>query len=500
MSVQIMSDLTERAANQFGDAVAVTMSDGVCASFAGINSCAARFAGGLCSVGISPGDRVVLYLPNSIEWIIAYHGAARLGAVIVPANYLLTPEEVAFISQHADARLIVTMPEKARPLREAIELDCSPLIVVAGPGNDGAPSLEGLLSAAPLEPRASAPDDLFMIAYTSGTTGNPKGAMITQRAAFFSTVMTATIHVRHQEDRVFTALPFPHVYGNVVMNAAFIAGYQLFVQPRFDAREAMKIIQECEITLVEGVPTMYYQMMALGDRQTDFRSLKRCTVGGQTMPVASVKEVEARFGCPVLELWGMTELAGPATTHSPYWPSRHGSIGVPFQGMEAKIVGLQAPCADVEPGEAGELHVRGPQVMKGFWKNSEATSAAIDKEGWFATGDVAYADAEGYLFIVDRRKDIIITAGYNVYPAEIEQVIAEHPAVAMVAVGAVPDTEKGELAKAFVVLRPGASCTEQELLALCKQRLAAYKAPRLLAFVEDLPKTSTGKIMRRALT
>ncbi len=297
-----------------------------------------------------------------------------------------------------------------------------------------------------------------------------------------------------------TALPFPHVYGNVVMNAAFLVGMRLVVLERFDAVAALQAIQRHRATLFEGVPTMYYYLLSTPNlADFDLSSVSRCTVGGQTMPTASIAAVERLFGCPLLELWGMTEVAGPATSHSPYAPGRPGSIGQAFPGMQAKIVDLNDPRRELPVGEPGELMVRGPLVMRGYYRDEEATRAALTADGWLHTGDIAYQDQDRYLFVVDRKKDLIITAGYNVYPAELERVIAMLPAVAMVAVASISDLVKGELAKAFVVLHPGAEMAEEDLLSHCRDHLAAYKVPRLVQFVDDLPKTSTGKILRREL-
>ena len=500
MTAGTMTDLTARAAERFGGRLAVTMLGSHDVSFRDMDDMVARFAGGLKRMGLVAGDRILLYLPNGIEWIIAYHAIARIGAVVVPANILLSIPELAFIAADSGARLIVCGAGHPAQLRSVISTAAELLIVVAG---DEWAELHfvDLLAGAPVMPVDVAPQDLFTIAYTAGTTGKPKGAMLSHRAVFGSTSMTATIHVRHEGDRVLSALPFPHVYGNVVMNGCFIAGYHLLVMERFDPQRALALIESEQVTLFEGVPTMYYQMLSQGSVDTtDFTALQRCTVGGQTMPTASIVEVARRFGCPLLELWGMTEVAGPATSHSPYWPSRHGSIGLPFPGMEVRIADLNDASIDARIGEAGELCVRGPLVMQGYWNNPAATSAAMDSANWFVTGDVTVQQPDGYLTIVDRRKDVIITAGYNIYPAELEQAIASHPAVAMVAVASIPDLEKGELAHAFVVLRPNTDCTAEELLTHCRQTLAVYKVPKAIAFVDDLPKTSTGKIMRRALS
>ena len=312
--------------------------------------------------------------------------------------------------------------------------------------------------------------------------------------------MTATVHARHPADRVLSALPFPHVYGNIVMNSSLLAGCHLHVMDRFDAVTALAAIGKHRITLFEGVPTMYYQMLACVEAtQADLSSLNRCTVGGQTIPTATMRVIVDRFGCPLLELWGMTEVAGPAISHSPFWPPRYGSIGLPFTGMTVRIADLQDGAQTAGTETVGELCVRGPLVMQGYFNNEAATREVIDDDGWLHTGDLAYQDQDGYVFIVDRRKDMIITAGYKIYPAELERVIAAHPAVAMVAVGRIEDETKGELAKAYVVLKSGMTASEVELIDYCRAQLAAYKLPRRVQFVSDLPKTSTGKILRREL-
>ena len=486
-----ISDLVPMAARRFGDDPAFTLLGGATTSFATIERLVARFAGWMAGQGIGRQDRVVLHLPNGLDWIVAYHAIARLGAVVVPANILLTPHEVAFILSDADARALILPISR---LTGALPQDL--LVVSVEPSANGSCALP---SADPVAPATVAPDDLFTLGYTSGTTGRPKGAMLSHANIFASTAHSATIHVRTRGETVLSALPFPHVYGNIVMNAAFLVGMRMLAMERFDAGTALAAIEsECP-TLFEGVPTMFYQMLAHpAAATTDFSSLTRCTVGGQTMPVGKIAEVVERFGCPVCELWGMTEVAGPATSHSPYWTPRHGTIGLPFPSVEMRVADLDDRERDAVDGQAGELCVRGPLVTSGYWRNPEAT-ATIDAQGWLATGDIGLREPDGYFRIIDRRKDLIITGGYNIYPAELEEVLATHPAVAMSAVASFPDDEKGEIAKAFVVLRPGALCDAADLAVHCRLSLAAYKVPRAFAFVDDLPKTSTGKILRRAL-
>ncbi len=485
----VVSDLSQHGAERWGDRAAIAFPGERELSFAEIDRLAGRFAGGLAGRGVSAGDRVVLYLPNSWQWVVAYHAIARLGAVVVPANILLSPAEVRFMAEDAEARAIVLPADR----RDAAG-DVAEAIVVNGAAAQG---FDALLDAPWLAPLELSADDLFTIGYTSGTTGRPKGAMLTHGNVFASVAQTATIHVRHDGDRIYSALPFPHVYGNVVMNGCLLTGAWLHAPLRFDPAAALAAIASERITLFEGVPTMYYQMLASpAAAGADLSSLTRCTVGGQTMPRAKIDAAAERFDCPMLELWGMTEVAGPATSHSPYWPARHGSIGLALPGIDVRIA--TADGTEAVNGAAGELMVRGSMVCSGYWRNEAATAAAL-ADGWLATGDVAYQEADGYLFIVDRKKDMILTAGYNVYPAELEQVIAMHPQVAMVAVAGFPDEEKGEIAKAFVVRQGSGDVDDAALIAFCRRHLAAYKVPRAVYFVDDLPKTGTGKIMRRAL-
>jgi long-chain acyl-CoA synthetase len=498
----ILSDLSMRAAQRFGELTAVMIGD-ESLSFREIDEHVARFAGGLRELGVKRADRVVLHLPNGWRWIVAYYAVARLGAVVVPANFLLSIEEVAYITNDAEAKVVIAPEDRCRNLN--VQTASSDTRYVSTHEVSETASLDvdfdRLLDAESVVPVAVHADDLFTIGYTSGTTGHPKGAQLSHRCVYMSTALTATIHARQRGERVVSVLPFPHVYGNVVMNSCFLVGMTLISHERFDAGWALQSIQKHRATLFEGVPTMYYYMLMhpqLGE--SDLSSLLRCTVGGQTMPTAKIDAIVTAFGCPLLELWGMTEVAGPAISHSPYLEPRHGSIGQVFPGLEARICADDDPNKELPNEQIGELQVRGQLVMHGYYKREQASAETLLPNGWLRTGDIARRDADGYLFIVDRLKDMIITAGYKIFPAELEQVVGAHPAVAMVAVAPVRDELKGELAKAFIVLRPGYEDTQEEaLLAFCRERLAAYKVPREIVFVESLPKTSTGKILRRAL-
>jgi long-chain acyl-CoA synthetase len=435
--------------------------------------------------------------------VIAYHAALRAGAVVNPINVMLTAEEVAFVLNDCGAAAIFASGDKAEviagltrsvpTLRRVISFDG------AAGGVTGFGDLLEHLAAAPKVPRPG-PADLSTIGYTSGTTGHPKGAMQSHRAVFLNSAALFAVQTRTDRDVLLSALPLPHVYGNIVMNGTFMAGATLVLMERFDPAQALAAIQRHCATVFDGVPTMYAMMLADPSLPgTDLSSLRICGVGGQTMPAAKMAEWERRSGAPLLELWGMTELGGAGTANPVYMPNVHGSIGFALPGAEARVAALDDARVTMPDGEPGELMIRGPLVMLGYYGNEPATRAAIEPDGWMHTGDIATRDEEGRYFIVDRRKDLIITGGFNVYPAEIERVVAAHPAVAMVAVGSVPDDTHGELARAYVVLRPGATATEAEIIEHCRPHLAAYKRPRSVRFVPDLPKTSTGKVMRREL-
>jgi len=494
--------IVARAARRFGSKLALVAQDRTF-NYQELDELCDRVAGGLHQIGVRPGDRVSLYSPNRWEWVVAYHAALRAGAVVNPINVMLTAEEVAFVLNDCGAAAIFTAGEKAGviasltrsvpTLRRIISFDSG------ADGVTGFDELLGLSATAPEVPRP-APADLSTIGYTSGTTGHPKGAMQSHRAVFLNTAALFAVQTRTERDVMLNALPLPHVYGNIVMNGTFMVGATLVLMERFDAAQALAGIQRHRATAFDGVPTMYMMMLADASLPgTDLSSLRLCAVGGQTMPAAKMAEWERRSGVPLLELWGMTELGGAGTSNCSYMPNVHGSIGFALPGAEARIAALDDPGVTVPDGEPGELMIRGPLVMLGYYGNEDATRATIEPDGWMHTGDIASRDDEGHYFIVDRRKDLIITGGFNVYPAEIERVVAAHPAVAMVAVGSVPDETLGELARAYVVLLPGASATEAEIIEHCRPHLAAYKRPRSVRFVPDLPKTSTGKVMRRQL-
>jgi long-chain acyl-CoA synthetase len=494
-----LGQVLPHAARTFGDQTALVI-EGRSFSFRELDDLSDALAASLRRMGIRAGDRVTLYAPNSWEWIVSYYGALKTGAVINPINVMLTPAEVAFVTRDCGASAVIGSPDKIKP---ALESGVTGLTAIAFGDQSVAGAMlfnELIAKRQTFEPVAVKPEALSTIGYTSGTTGHPKGAMQSHRAVILNAAMYAQMYAKTALDTVVTAVPCPHVYGNVIFNAAMMYGTKLVLHARFDAGEILASIAAHKATMFEGVPTMYMYMLVHPEFDSfALASLSRCTVGGQTMPVAKMQEVERRFACPLIELWGMTELAGLGTTFPSNGPHKLGSIGIAIPHTEARIADDADPAKTMPRGEVGELMIRGPIVMQGYYGNEKATREAIEPDGWLHTGDLATMDEDGAVFIVDRKKDMINTGGFKVFPAEIERVIAAHPSVAMVAVGGLPDELKGEIAKAYVVLKPGATPDAEGIMALCRAELAAYKAPRAIQFVADLPKTSTGKIMRREL-
>jgi long-chain acyl-CoA synthetase len=463
--------------------------------------------------GLEPGQVVSLYAQNRWEWVVSYHAALKAGAIVNPVNVMLTTDELVYVLRDCGSAALFASGDKIAgalcasrelsALRTIVSFDALPDAAAAA-GSDvlAFPTLLASGAAGGVGVAAAEPDPRSpcTIGYTSGTTGYPKGAVQSHQAVLLNCALTATMHGRSERDVVVTALPAPHVYGNVVINGTFLVGGTVVLMERFAPAAALAAISEHHATMFEGVPAMYAAMLVDPALATsDLRSLTRCTVGGQTIAIPVIERWERASGAPLIELWGMTELAGLGTTHALHAPPVPGSIGVALPGVEVRVADLDDKRRTAAVGVPGELMVRGPIVMNGYHGNPTATADAIDADGWLHTGDLAYASSDGHFFVVDRLKDMIITGGYNIYPAEVERVLVEHPAVAAVAVAAVPDSMKGELACAYVVLRPGVSATERDLIAFTEDRLAAYKRPRLVRFLADLPKTSSGKIMRREL-
>ena len=470
-----------------------------------LDECSRAVAAALQQRGVGVGDVVSIYGQNGWQWIVAYHGILQAGAVVNPLNVMLTAPELAHVLRDCRACGLFAGPGQVEVAASVVgDLPGLDLFAVLDDVESaGAAAFWSLLTEGRgrrLTPVMHGPRDLCSIGYTSGTTGHPKGAMQSHQAVLLNCALTATMHGRTERDTVVTALPAAHVYGNVAINSMFLAGGTVVLMDRFDPATALDLIGAEQATMFEGVPAMYSMMLADPAIETaDLSSLRVSTVGGQTFSIDVLDRWQRRTNAQLIELWGMTELAGLGSTHSVYAPACPGSIGVGLPGVELGIEPIDGSAGPVPTGSHGELVVRGPLVMLGYLGQPDATAEVLTPDGWLRTGDVAYADDTGHFYVVDRLKDMIITAGYNVYPAEIERVVAAHPDVAVAAVGRRADPVRGEIAVAYVVPKPGREPSVNSIIDHCRDRLAAYKRPRDVVFVDHLPATSSGKLMRRAL-
>jgi long-chain acyl-CoA synthetase len=471
--------------------------EGAALSYGTLDDVTARMAGLLRRRGVRPGDRIGIMLPNVPQFAVVYYGALRAGAVVVPVNILFKSREVAFHVGDAGASVVFAwhdFAEAAEPGAAEAGVDC----VIVRPGEFG----ELVAKHDPVRDIAERdPSDTAVLLYTSGTTGRPKGAELTHANLTRNVEVARALFGLDARSVTLGVLPLFHSFGQkCVLNATLSAGGELTVLPRFDAGKALEIIERDRVTVFAGVPTMYNALLNHADRERfDVSSLRLCVSGGAPLPVELLRGFESAFRCPVLEGYGLSETSPIASFNHPDRMRKAGSIGTPVQGVEMKLVGQGQGGAEPPPGEVGEIAIRGHNVMKGYWRRPDATAEAISPEGWFRTGDLGRVDEEGYFFIVDRKKDLIIRGGFNVYPRELEEVLYEHPAVREAAVVAIPHPELGEEVGAAVALKAGAEATEDDLRDFVKAQVAAYKYPRRIWFVDELPKTATGKILKREI-
>ncbi|BAW02545.1 acyl-CoA synthetase (AMP-forming)/AMP-acid ligase II [Thermus thermophilus] len=483
------------------------------------------FAKGLQEAGLKPGDRVALMLPNTPQFVIAFYGTLLAGGVGVNTNPMYTPRELRHQLRDAGARFLVILDQLLprylevkgevpveRVVRTGIR-DYLPFpknflypLLLRRKG-EAPKALEGIPWRAFLRPGTPRPvpldlDDLALLQYTGGTTGLSKGAMLTHRnlSANALQVRAWIPDFREGEEVVLGAIPFFHVYGmTVAMNLALLGGAKLVLLPRPEIKAIVEAIEKHRVTLFPGVPTLYVAFNNFpGIEGRNLKSVRACISGSAPLPLEVAERFERLTGAKLVEGYGLTE-ASPVTHCNPlYGERRLGSVGLPFPGVEAKVVDEEGK--ELPPGEVGELAIKGPNVMKGYWNRPEETQKAL-KDGWLLTGDLAKMDQDGYFYIVDRKKDMIIAGGYNIYPREVEEVLYQHPAVQEAAVVGVPDPYRGETVAAFLVLKPEyrGKVTEKDIEAFCRQNLAAYKVPRIVQFRESLPKSSVGKILKREL-
>lgn len=458
-----------------------------------------RFASALSAQGVGKGDAVALLLGNSPQFLIAYYGILRTGAAAVPMNPIYTLDEITYILSDCKAKAVIAVPSQ-KPNLSALQEKLHHLEVIIYTEPDESPtSFENLLQQAnpDFESPSLSEEDLAVILYTSGTTGKPKGAMLSHRNMASNAESTSFFLKLKSEDRVVAVLPMFHVFCmTVCMNAPIASGGTILIVPRFSPVDVVRTIRQHKATVFAGVPTMYNFLLELPDASADDLSSLRVSVsGGASMPVELLRKFENHYRVVILEGYGLSE-ASPVTAFNPLEGVRkQGSIGHDIPGVKNKVVDLDGN--EVPRGEVGELIVQGPNVMLGYLGMPEATAMAL-RDGWLYTGDMAKMDDDGYIFIVDRKKDMIIVGGYNVYPREVEEVLYQHPFVLEAAVIGVPDEEYGERVKACIV-KKDQGLSAADILAFCQDKLAKYKVPTQVEFMEELPKNSTGKILRRVL-
>lgn len=480
-------------------------------TYAELDGAVTKFASGLEKLGLQKGDHVALLLGNSPHFVISLYGAMRLGVTVIPINPIYTPDEIGYILNNGDVKAVI-MLDMLLPLAEKMHhlLPKVENFIVCETGQASS-NLEESSVSAKLKSFTSVvgsgelnfkgpeldEEETAIILYTSGTTGKPKGAMLSHKNLYSNASDVGEYLRMNESDRVITALPMFHVFClTVALNAPLITGATILIVPKFSPKEVFQLAKEHEATVFAGVPTMYNFLFQYPEgNPEDLKSLRLCISGGASLPVALLKNFEQKFSVMISEGYGLSE-ASPVTCFNPLdRPRKAGSIGTSIIHVENKIVNELGE--EVAVGEVGELVVRGPNVMKGYYKLPEETDATL-RDGWLYTGDLAKVDEEGYFYIVDRKKDMIIVGGYNVYPREVEEVLYSHPDVVEVAVLGVPDPNFGEAVRSYVVSK-NPDLTEAQLLDYCAEHLAKYKLPTAIEFIDELPKNTTGKILRRAL-
>lgn len=480
-----------------------------------VNTIANQVAGLLRSRGVRPGDKVALACPNLPYFPMVYFGILKAGAVVVPLNVLLKRREIAYHLGDSDAKALfcfegtpeLPLGEEGRAAFEDVP-GCEHLVVLpATPLAAETPYGESLWAAidgrpGEFETAGTEATDTAVILYTSGTTGRAKGAELTHQNMLLNAMISDRMFERVEDDVFLAALPLFHAFGqSVILNTGFLRHATLVLMPRFEAGAALDLMLAEKVTLFAGVPTMYWGLLTHEGGHTPEQlgeiaaNLRTATSGGSALPLEVLRSFADRFGVSITEGYGLSETSPVASFNRPGRPARPGSIGQPIWGVEMKLIEDDGKDAGDGPGE---IAIRGHCVMKGYYRRPEATAEVL-RDGWFRTGDIARRDEDGFYYIIDRSKDMIIRGGFNVYPREIEEVLMTHPDVSLAAVVGIPHDTHGEEVKAYVIPVHGATTTEEELVAWAKENLANYKYPRVVEFRDELPMTATGKILKREL-
>lgn len=515
---QPVHQILNQAALQFSDRPAVAFGDATL-TYSEVKAQVDRLATALAGLGIGKGDRVGIMLPNCPQYLVSFFAIVRLGAIVVNVNPLYTPREVEMVARDSGMRAIIILDALAGiasqiQAQSQIEHIITTSLAAYSTGVQAAgPMQGGSLSFAELIAGVKAPDlprveidpaeDVAVLQYTGGTTGVPKGAMLTHANLFAATVQCSvwsSQFIERGNERFLLVLPFFHVYGLVVgaIFGVWCGALQILI-PKFDVNLLLAAIGRYQPTFFPGVPTLFISLLNHpGARGAGLDRIRRFNSGSAPLPLEVLEQFEQLSGAVLYEGYGMTETASLAITTPTYSRRKPGSIGVPVTGTTCKVVDIKTGEREMPVGEPGELCLRGPQVMKGYWNRPQETAAAV-REGWLYTGDIARMDEDGFFTIVQRKKDMIIVSGFNVYPTEIEDVLFTHPAVKEVAVIGVSCTYRGEAVKAFIILKPGVAAAVEELTEYCRARLARYKVPSFIEFVETFPMSAIGKVLRRKL-
>ncbi len=507
-----LSTILESTARKDPLRIAITFG-GRSFSFEETNAIATRVAAGLATAGVKPGDSIALCCPNLPQFLFIYFGVIKCGATVVPLNVLLKEGEIAFMLEDSGAVGFfcfedteeLPVGEVGRTAFEQVK-NCTRFWSItidseASPPFEGAGTFSSLISNAEEEfdTVSRSGEDTAVILYTSGTTGRAKGAELTHNNLAFNATISRDLTTLGPDDSILVVLPLFHVFGQVVlMLAGVLAGARLVILPRFDPGDAWKALEAERITIFAGVPTMYWGLLTHAEANNNnaeaaCANLRVCCSGGAAMPLELMKAVEKRFEVVVIEGYGLSETSPVASFNHLDRERKPGSVGQAVWGVEIGIVDSEETF--LPAGEVGEIVIRGHCVMKGYLNRPGDTKTAM-RGGWFHTGDLGYMDADDYLFIVDRLKDMVLRGGYNVYPREVEEILIEHPEISLVAVIGIPSEEHGEEIKAFIVPKPGANLTESQIIDFAKERIAAYKYPRVVEFRDTLPMNATGKILK----
>lgn len=509
-----LSVLIEDSARRYAQKPAFTFMD-VSFSYAQINGAANQVANGLINKGIKPGDKVALSCFNLPYFPIIYFGILKTGAAVVPLSVLLKKDEIAYHLNDSDAKAYFCftgtdeLPMGKMGLAGFNEAaNCKHFFIIM-PKPEMPSSIEGTATLGNLmagqspqfQTHPTGADDTAVIIYTSGTTGKPKGAELSHANLMLNAVLSADLVNFNKEDTTLIVLPLFHIFAmTVLMNAGIYRGVSSILLPRFDAEAVLGLMQKHSITVFAGVPTMYWGLNSYKNEKFDLETIKSnlriCASGGASLPIKVLEDFEEKFEVDIIEGYGMSEGSPVVTFNHLDIGRKPGSIGTPVWGVEVKIVDEAGK--EVAIGEKGELLYKGHNVMKGYYKRP-AVNKEVIKDGWLHSGDVATKDEAGFYYIVDRTKDMIIRGGLNVYPREVEEVILKNPAVSLCAVIGIPHEEMGEEIKAFVVLKDGENISAEDLISWTKNKIAAYKYPRVIEMVATLPMSATGKILKKEL-